>query len=142
MVRARGVSGRGGGYPGTVRDALVLLLAAGTAGTIVWRLTVGAGPSRRTPRAERVAHPRQAPQRRRRVRFDETADATLTQVLGAGGMAFALEGSGGLDLPPHRGWSLLRLILTVAMVGATIAAGVGALGWFLFRAIAGFVTSS
>ena len=103
-----------------MRDVIVLVLAAGIAGGLVWWLT--AGPSGGVTRA------------RRRVRFDETLEVTalpLADVAGTGAIAFEESPAE----PPRRTWSVVRLVALILAVAGLGATAVYAVGHFLRLAL-------
>lgn len=97
-----------------MRDVIVLMLAAGIAGGLVWRLSAGPGGS--------------LPRTRRRVRFDETLEVTAIPLLDAGVTSGSIAFEESPVDPPRRTWAAVRLVLlivTVAGIGATLIYAVG-----------------
>jgi hypothetical protein len=109
-----------------VRDLLVLLVAAGVAGFVVWRLTTGTGLP---PRPVRRKLPRTRA-RRRPIRFEETAEVTGISSLIEERTAFEFSSEEGVEDRPHRARSVAALVATVALAAALIAAAItGILGF-------------
>jgi len=113
-----------------VKDVVVLLLAAGIAGGVVWRLTFGPSAGAR-PRG-----------RRQRVRFEDAFEVTALPVtdpsipLAASAIAFAPTPAE----PPHRVWSAVRLVILVMSLAGLGAGAVWVVAHFVNQALANRLT--
>ncbi len=106
-----------------MRDAFVLVFAAGVAGAVVWRLTAG-----------EFGLPRLI---RRRPRFDDTFEVAATPAVLARAPADGLSfDDRGTAEPAHRVWSLFRLVVMIAVVSAAGAAIIWTIGQLVNVAIA------
>jgi hypothetical protein len=113
-----------------MRDVIVLVLAAGIAGTVVWRLS--GGPSMGLSGS------------RRRVRFDETLEVTSLPVVEGGfplgSTSIAFEESPAE--PPHRTWSVVRLVLLILVIAGIGAGTIWGIAHFVNEALASRLTGS
>ena len=107
----------------------MLVLAAGIAGGVVWRLSAG-------PTA--ISRPR------RRVRFDETLEVTSLPIA-EGGISLASSSIAFEESPadpPHRTWSAVRLILLILVVAGIGAGTIWAIAHFVNEALASRLTGT
>jgi hypothetical protein len=110
-----------------MQDVIVLVLAAGIAGGVVWRLS--AGPTG-------ISRPR------RRVRFDETLEVTSLPIT-EGGISLASSSIAFEESPadpPHRTWSAVRLALLILVIAGIGAGTIWAIAHFLNEALASRLT--
>jgi hypothetical protein len=113
-----------------VKELVVLLLATGIAGAVVWRLTLG--PSG-LPRGRR---------QRNRVRFEDAFEVTALPVTDAGIplAASSIAFQPTPVEPPRRGWSVVRLVVLVAGLAGIGAGAVWVVAHFVNQALASRLT--